>query len=388
MKYCYYAIGLLVVALIYFGLGSIDCEAPSLARFAVPAREAVPDDDNVYCGIASAEKSWEETWTGNAVLHKRAAEELDAVLATNAEAIAAFLQASRRSAWQAPLDSYDGGRVPCNYNPISSLAKLCEISGSRQLERGETGAAAETARDLIVLGRKMAEGAEDVLVWMLAAIVAKSGNSLAVQIAKSGKATPEDLRMLQEVLREARATSWRDSLRRAMKFQITIDPKPFESILGSAGAYSRGRAATRLFFKAFEYHPNRTRKIAAKRLDKILELMERDYDEKAWDSFVEETDFGWIESVATCRVVPNFMGRRRLQSFCITSKHNAKRAWSRDSSNKITEAAVSLALMEGRALIEGQSLVKETEERAKREAAPMEEGGKREAEPADHGAAR
>ncbi len=351
MKYCYYAIGLLVVAIIYFGLGSIDCEAPSLARFAVTPPAPVPDTDNICQAFKSVEAALSRAGSaGLPDLDRLPEEKVDRVLAANAEAVAAFLRASRLGAWR--IDRQNPGAhmgSPGGFWFIDSLSNLSEIQGARQLERGETGAATETARDLLALGRKMAEGSESVDGWDFAWTVAGCGCRLAMRIAASGKAAPEELHTLRKALLEIGATARRDSLRRVLKSEIyavyAICSKDWIVLrLHPWTITSRVTFGVESVFRPFWFHPNRTLKMYARRTDKALDLLERNYDDKAWFAAFGVADDGWKEKFARCPAVPNSMGRQSLHGLGAFWISCAREAANGDLLHASAEVAVAVEL--------------------------------------------
>ena len=128
MKCCYYVIGFLLLALIYFILGTIDCEEPSLARFALPDPAPASEDDNVYFGIVAATNALPRKYV-HAPLFGLSEEEEDAILSTNAEAVAAALQASHRSVWRGPREAGSDGLAPIGFSEIMKVTTLCFIQG-------------------------------------------------------------------------------------------------------------------------------------------------------------------------------------------------------------------------------------------------------------------
>ncbi len=345
MKLRYYIIGFLALIVIYYVLGSMDCEPPSLARFAVPALAPVSDDDNVYFGLVAA------TNAGGSADPEDAAEEEKAAV----EAVTAVLQSSRRSAWRAP-----DGEPSLDAMEAIVLVRLCEKHGLRQIERGEIGAATETVRGLLSLGRKMAQDAETAVVWWIGRDFAEKGDGLAVSIVESGKATPEELRALLGVLRETPAATWRKSLQRAMKADFCMmyrhvlkardvveetkdGDTPYDTPYRMYRNLFHDADALRFVLKSFAVHPNRTLKSYAKRLDKALELLDRNFDAAAWDAF-EKDGSGWIESVAKCPAVPNFIGRQYMDGRRTLCAGCAKEAALAEFYHAVAEVAAAVAL--------------------------------------------
>ncbi len=352
MKFRYYIIGFLVLGLLYFVLGSMDCEPPSLARFAVPDTAPVSDEDNVYFGIVAATNALHHSGIrSHHDLAGLSAEEEEAFLVTNAETVAAVLQASRRSVWRVPRE----GLVSTpNVITVYTLANICGMHGRRQLARGDLGAATETVRALLALGRKISHDAESDLAWWTGKGFAEVGDKLAMKIAFSAKATPEELRALMEVLRETPAATWRKNLQRAVKTEMCVmypremydafaSRNPFSGMMGGASA---GWDALWSVAKPFAYHPNRTLKLLARRLDKALVLMDRNFDEAAWDAAIDRDEDGWIESIATSQAVPNFIGRQSAAGFGGILRRFAKEAASAEFHHSGAEAAVAVALYE------------------------------------------
>ena len=212
MKHRYYIVGFLVLAVLYFVLGSIDGKALSHVRFVDPDPAPASDEDNVYFGLVAATNALHRCDAG--IRYRGAL--FEKVADANAEVVAAFLQASRRSVWRGPRDGSDDF-IPVSGSEYWLIARLCKELGRCQVLRGEVGAALETARCFLALGRKMSHDAEGFPVWDYAMGVLDNGCWLATQIAMSGEATPEELRALLGVLRETDAATLRENLRRMLK---------------------------------------------------------------------------------------------------------------------------------------------------------------------------
>ena len=338
-------VAVLIAAAAYVGLNSFDSEPPDVSRFVNPM-EVPSDADNVYCALVAATNVVNEN-VGKPVLdsvfenHKDAfdrhsqhkvnnskedmtAEERDLILAEAAKPLALFHEAAQRKTWYA-FDKSTGKRqfFPAITRFIQ-LCRLAELEAMRHIERGETGAAVENVRDMLLLARKIENDSESAVRWLVATggLLGYADN-LAVKIVQSGKATDEELVRLQGVLRRFDLPSRPERMQRMLNNdfivffgQMTekVDAAEISNLLKNGDdATALDACVARIFplIMYYAYHHNRTWTTYAGLLDKIKERCRLDYDKAEWGKLEEEvrvacdTTTGW-------RFGPNFAGKKML----------------------------------------------------------------------------
>ena len=276
-------VALLVVAGLYVGINSIDADPPDVSSFTTTS-EIPADEDNAWCGFVAATnavKRWVELYD----LEKLSSDEIDTLVAENAEAIALFHNASRRAKWYdaaARRKGFFGGSFPCG--DLVKMAKLHKAKAERQIARGEIAAAVEVAGDLLMLGRTIQSDAESLVCLLVADGTFGMGLQLAGQVVASGKASDDELRALRGALCLTDASALRKSVRQTVNNE-------FVYVFGDAkrvvDADMRSAWPSRITAR-FEYHPNRTTALYVQMAGKAKELLSGDYDKGAWESFDSE----------------------------------------------------------------------------------------------------
>jgi len=155
-----------VAVAICFVIGSIDAPPPDVSAFTRTTAEPA-DEDNAYCGFVAATNAvrrmpeavqWE----------KLSPEETDAIVAENAEALALFQNAMRRTKWYDKSARNASGLCLPPVSDFAKMMKLYKAKVSRQIERGEIAAAVDGVHDFLSLSRTMLSGAESIVSWYLA----------------------------------------------------------------------------------------------------------------------------------------------------------------------------------------------------------------------------
>ena len=338
-------VAVLIAAAAYVGLNSFDSEPPDVSRFVNPM-EVPSDADNVYCALVAATNVVNEN-VGKPVLdsvfenykdafdrhsqHKvnnskedMTAEERDLILAEAAKPLALFHEAVQRKTWCA-FDKSTGKRL--FFPTITRFIQLCrlaELEAMRHIERGETGAAVENVRDMLLLARKIENDSESAVRWLVATggLLGYADN-LAVKIVQSGKATDEDLVRLQDALRQFELPNRHERAQRMLNNDVTVcfgqmmeqvDTSEISTFLknrDNSTALDAWVARIVPLIRPYAFHRNRSWTTYANLLDKMKERFRLGYDKAEWGKLEEEvrvacdTTTGW-------RFWPNFAGKKML----------------------------------------------------------------------------
>ncbi len=272
-----------VVGAIYFVVGSIDADPPDLSAFATTS--TIPaDDDNAWCGFIAATNAVKR-WVEPLAWDKLSSDELDALVAENAEAIAFFQNAARRTKWYDAATRDKGffsNFFPCGV--FIQMVKLYRAKAERQIARGEIRAAVESVDDLMTLSSTIQSDAETIVCWLVANGAQGMALSVAVQIIASGKASDEELRTLLGALCLTDVPMLRESVQRAVNNEFLYGFVDAQRIVV---ADMRSGWTSRLI-SGFAYHPNRTKKFYVKMANRAKELLSHDYDKRLWESFESE----------------------------------------------------------------------------------------------------
>jgi len=290
---------------LYVGVNSIDADPPDVSAFTTTS-EIPADEDNAWCGFVAATNAVKR-WVEPMDWKKLSPDEIDAVVAENAEAIAIFQNAARRAKWCDAAARYKG--FFDNFFPITDftiMIMLYKAKAERQIARGEIAAAVEGVGDLLMLSRTIQSDAEAILCWLVADGARGFALSLAAQIVASGKASDEELRALFGTLLLTDVSTLRKSVQQAINNE-------FVYVLGDAHRIVRLDVAKALPCEwkqilptRFSYHPNSTTALYVQFAGKAKELLSSDYDKGAWDSFGSEIETA--KPRLFCRLTPNHVG--------------------------------------------------------------------------------
>ena len=294
-----------VAGAMYVWINSIDADPPDVSAFTTTS--TVPaDEDNAWCGFVAATNAVKR-WGKPSDWEKLTPDEIDTLVAENAEAIALFQNAARRAKWCDAAARHKG--FFDNFFPITDftiMIKLYKAKAERQIARGEIAAAVEGVGDLLMLSRTIQSDAEAILCWLVADGARGFALSLAAQIVASGKASDEELRALFGTLLLIDASTLRKSVQQAINNE-------FVYVFGDAHRIVRLDVAKALSCEwkqilptRFSYHPNRTTALYVQLVGKVKELLSSDYDKGAWDSFDSEIETA--KPRLFCRLTPNHVG--------------------------------------------------------------------------------
>ena len=294
-----------VAGAMYVGINSIDADPPDVSAFTTTS-EIPADEDNAWCGFVAATNAVKRS-VDPLAWDKLSPDEIDALVAENAEAIALFQNAARRAKWCDAAARHKG--FFDNFFPITDftiMIKLYKAKAERQIARGEIAAAVEGVGDLLMLSRTIQSDAEAILCWLVADGARGFALSLAAQIVASGKASDEELRALFGTLLLTNVSTLRKSLLQ------TVDNE-FVYVFGDAQRIIRLGTPKllpceweKMMLTRFSYHPNRTTALYVQFAGKAKELLSSDYDKGAWDSFDSEIETA--KPRLFCRLTPNHVG--------------------------------------------------------------------------------
>jgi len=294
-----------VAGAMYVGINSIDADPPDVSAFTTTS-EIPADEDNAWCGFVAATNAVKRS-VDPLAWDKLSPDEIDTLVAENAEAIALFQNAARRAKWCDAAARHKG--FFDNFFPITDftiMIKLYKAKAERQIARGEIAAAVEGVGDLLMLSRTIQSDAEAILCWLVADGARGFALSLAAQIVASGKASDEELRALFGILLLTDVSTLRKSLLQ------TVDNE-FVYVFGDAQRIIRLGTPKllpceweKMMLTRFSYHPNRTTALYVQFAGKAKELLSSDYDKGAWDSFDSEIETA--KPRLFCRLTPNHVG--------------------------------------------------------------------------------
>ncbi len=274
-----------VACVLYFGVGSIDADPPDVSSF-MTASTPPDDDDNAWCGFVAATNAVKRrVGTTVSAWDKFSPDELDALVAENAEAIGLFQNAARRATWYvAAVRSEKGFVYLFPSDDFIELVKLYRAKAERQIARGEIREAVEAADDLMTLSRTIQSDAESIVWWLVAGGARDMALDLAFRIVASGRASDEELRALLGALALTDVPTLREGVRRAVDNDfLYVFVEGQRSVEEEMRSTWTSRLASR-----FAYHPNRTKAFYAEMAGKAKDLLSRDYDRGEWKSFESE----------------------------------------------------------------------------------------------------
>lgn len=294
-----------VAGAMYVGINSIDADPPDVSSFTTTS--TVPaDEDNAWCGFVAATNAVKR-WGKPSDWEKLTPDEIDTLVAENAEAIALFQNAARRAKWCDAAARHKG--FFDNFFPITDftiMIKLYKAKAERQIARGEIAAAVEGVGDLLMLSRTIQSDAEAILCWLVADGARGFALSLAAQIVASGKASDEELRALFGTLLLTDASTLRKSVQQAINNEFVYVFGDAQRIIRLGTPKLLPCEWEKMMLTRFSYHPNRTTALYVQFAGKAKELLSSDYDKGAWDSFDSEIETA--KPKLFCRLTPNHVG--------------------------------------------------------------------------------
>ena len=314
------AAGVILAAVAYVGLNSFDGEPPDLTKFTHPF-EVPAEADNVYCGLVATTNliSGEsglpiltdvvtkhgEAWRNFTNPTKKiTAEEKDAILAESEKVLSVFHEAVQRKTWCGCDPSGKDSPFPA-VSDFVNLCRLAHLEALRHLERGETGAAIEGVRDMILLARKVEHDAESAVRWLVAGGALNNADAVALRIIRSGKATDEELGRLQEVLGQFDLASRPERADRMLNNEFTLFFMRW---------FDKAKIDKRIpLLSAYVYHRNRTWATYAHFLEKVKAEYRSGYDKAFWDTFEKELSAA-IDEYRGWRFGPNCVGWKTLET--------------------------------------------------------------------------
>ena len=299
------AVTVVVVGVLYVGVGSIDADPPDVSAFTTTS--TVPaDEDNAWCGFVAATNAVKR-WGKPSDWEKLTPDELDSLVAENAEAIALFQNAARRAKWCDAAARHKG--FFDNFFPIADftkMGKLYKAKAERHIARGEIAAAVEGAGDLLMLGRTIQSDSESIVCWLVGYGASGMGANLAVSIVASGKASDEYLRALLVILSSADSSMWRKSLQQAVNNEFVYVFGDAQRIIQLGTTKLLPCEWEKMMLTRFSYHPNSTTALYVQFAGKAKELLSSDYDKGAWDAF--DSEIKTAKPRLFCRLTPNHVG--------------------------------------------------------------------------------
>lgn len=306
MKKIFAAITAVVGAVaLYVGINSIDADPPDVSAFTTTS-EIPADEDNAWCGFVAATNAVKR-WGNPLAWDKLSPDEIDAIVAENAEAIALFQNAARRTKWYDAAARHKGffeNFFPCG--TFIRMAKLYKVQAERQIARGEIAAAVEDVGDLLMLSRTIQSDAESIVCWLVAGGARDFALSIAVQIVASGRASDEELRRTLAALLAVDSAALRKSVQQVVNNEFVYVFGDAHRIVQLDVAKALPCEWKQILPTRFSYHPNRTTALYVQLLGKVKELLSSDYDKGAWDSFGSEIETAMPR--VFCRLTPNHVG--------------------------------------------------------------------------------
>lgn len=325
MKAVFMCIGfvctVVVAVAVYVWHNTQDVAEPDVSRF-VNAVETPSDAENVLCGLVAATNAIK--WTiGDVDYHdvmrrqnfELAPQQREAVFSANASAFKLIHEAAQRKAWCAPEWSMNSGIAAMPVSAFADIIHLDSLQAEYLLGHGDVDAVTEVVSDLLLLARKIEHDADNLVMWILANGAHGAATKIALKVVASGKATEEELSKLQHVLRQFEFATRKERLRRMLNNELFhfMHMQRLLKLKSPDNAEVEQLFSRRIgpFPFSYAYHPNRTRVMFIKSLDKAWELLRHDYDEAAWAAWNgfhdEEHQPGKKKDYG-----PNFIGRTVL----------------------------------------------------------------------------
>lgn len=279
-----------VVAAVLFLRTWLTPELPEIdeAAFIEPDVERPQDADNAYLAFVAATNDIAFTYVAADAVPR---EEWDAVLASNAQAIAKIDAAMRLPAWYNAASRH--GEPSISFVHFGNVRSLFTLRIKREVEMGEIAEVVEHVRDMASMTRIMMEGASDTFESLLM-LTATAVYNAVCEVVLSGKATDDQLSQILQLLmslddrkkvlscrRRILANDYRyhfsDTMRRVEKGEY--DMSEMMSYMG--GRFPR---------KGFAFSPARTRVECADVYLRAAALLERDFDKDDWQDLKDELE--------------------------------------------------------------------------------------------------
>ena len=290
-----------VAGAMYVGINSIDANPPDVSAFTTTS-EIPADEDNAWCGFVAATNAVKR-WGKPSDWEKLTPDEIDALVAENADALAIFHDATLRAKWYDPTARREGAFCIFPVGDFARMIRLYNAKAERNIARGEIGAAVDGVRDFLALNRTMHADAESLVCWLVADGAHGMATKLAAQIVASGKVSDEELHRLLDLLSASDSATRRAGIRQAVNnefaYWFTDALRIFE-----AEVYSTRKSGILL---RYVYQPARTKAQYARFLAKARELLLHDYDTGAWEDLEKEINAATASPLG--RLAPNCGGR-------------------------------------------------------------------------------
>ena len=295
-----------VAGAMYVGINSIDANPPDVSAFTTTS-EIPADEDNAWCGFVAATNAVKRS-VDPLAWDKLSPDEIDALVAENADALAIFHDATLRTKWYDPTARREGAFCLFPVGDFARMIRLYNAKAERNIARGEIGTAVDGVRDFLALNRTMHADAESLVCWLVADGahgMATHGMAmkLAAQVVASGKASDEELLRLLDMLSASDSATRRAGIRQAVNnefaYWFTDALRIFEAKVCSAGKSG--------ILLRYIYQPYRTKAQYARFLAKARELLLHDYDTGAWEDLEKEINAATASPLG--RLAPNCGGR-------------------------------------------------------------------------------
>ncbi len=290
-----------VAGAMYVGINSIDANPPDVSAFTTTS-EIPADEDNAWCGFVAATNAVKR-WGKPSDWEKLTPDEIDALVAENADALAIFHDATLRAKWYDPTARREGAFCLFPVGDFARMIRLYNAKAERNIARGEIGAAVDGVRDFLALNRTMHADAESLVCWLVADGAHGMATKLAAQIVASGKVSDEELHRLLDLLSASDSATRRAGIRQAVNNEFAYWFTDALRIFG-AKVYSTRKSGILL---RYVYQPARTKAQYARFLAKARELLLHDYDTGAWEDLEKEINAATASPLG--RLAPNCGGR-------------------------------------------------------------------------------
>ena len=203
-----------VAGAMYVGINSIDADPPDVSAFTTTS-EIPADEDNAWCGFVAATNAVKRS-VDPLAWDKLSPDEIDALVAENADALAIFHDATLRAKWYDPTARREGAFCLFPVGDFARMIRLYNAKAERNIARGEIGAAVDGVRDFLALNRTMHADAESLVCWLVADGAHGMATKLAAQIVASGKVSDEELHRLLDLLSASDSATRRAGIRQAV----------------------------------------------------------------------------------------------------------------------------------------------------------------------------
>lgn len=277
-----------VVAAVLFLRTWLAPELPEIdeAAFIEPDVERPQDADNAYLAFVAATNDIAFTYVAADAVPR---EEWDAVLASNAQAIAKIDAAMRLPAWYNAASRHGEPSIFAVH--FGNVRSLFTVRIKREVEMGEIAAVVEHVHDMASMTRIMMEGASDT-VESLHMLTATAVYTAVCEVVLSGKATDDQLSQILQLLmslddRKKALSCRRRILANDYRYHFSDTMRRVEK-----GEYDMSEVMSHMgeWFprKGFAFSPARTRVECADVYLRAAALLERDFDKDDWQELKDE----------------------------------------------------------------------------------------------------